>query len=84
MRAFVEAMPPHTDLLMAELNYLEAHPPPSCQHGVAVDVLDAEGMAWERRVTILRERLGDNLRERDNGCERRTAREGKAQALLQQ
>ena len=71
MRAFVEAMPPHTDLLMAELNYLEAHPPPSCQHGVAVDVLDAEGMAWERRVTILRERLRDNLPERDNGAQAR-------------
>ena len=50
MRAFVEAMPPHTDLLMAELNYLEAHPPPSCQHGVAVDVLDAEKL--ERVIAV--------------------------------
>ena len=36
-----------------------------------MDVLDAEGMAWERRVTILRERLGDNLRERDDGAQAR-------------
>ena len=65
MNAMLDRNSRRIDECIAELRDLKAHPPSSYQPGVAIDVGDAEAMAWERRIGILREFLEGSLERLD-------------------